>query len=239
MERRRFLFGTAAASTALLAGCSSSDGSTPGETTDESDDPETTAPEETTTSPDDGTTTEPDDGTPDDTPTPDPEPPETPTEIRNGSFEDDLSAWTVGRDLPSQPGDSEEPVDSSIGTTSGRASDGSSALRIGIDGSADDGTVWVKQTVDPEAVSTLRVDGYSEMESFNTILKLATYVGPEPEDGLTEADFDTTEKLADHEGWKTYEYDIDAGDGPVVVAVGLTIVWETGATGVLDNVRLE
>jgi hypothetical protein len=238
MERRRFLFGTAAASTALLAGCASSDGSTPGETTDGSDDPETTAPEDTTAAPDDGTTTEPDDGTPDDTPTPEPEPPESPAEIQNGSFEDDLSAWTVGRDLPSQPGDSEEPVDSSAGATSERASDGSSALRIGIDGSADDGTVWVQQTVDPEDVSTLRVDGYSEMKSFNTILKLATYVGPEPEDGLTEADFDTTEKLADHEGWKTYEYDIDAEDGPVVVAVGLTIVWETGATGVLDNVRL-
>ena len=97
MERRRFLIGTAAVSTLLLAGCSSSDGSTPEATSDDE-------------STDDGST-------PDDGPTPStPEAPTTdyPSEVLNGSFEDDLTEWTVGRDLPEDPNNSGQPVDSSV-----------------------------------------------------------------------------------------------------------------------------
>jgi len=210
VKRRYFLAGTASAA-AILAGCSGSDAS-PGTTDEPTDTPGS-----------DPTTTE---------------PPNEPMALANGSFESGLDSWTVGKDLPEKPGDSDEKVDSDVGVVTSQASDGASALEIFIDGSADDGTVWVQQEADLSDVSTLKVDGYSEQNSFNTILEVSTYTGPVPEDGLVETDFVTEPSLWDHEGWKTYEYDVDH-DGTGLVAVGLNIIWETGAAGILDNIRLE
>ncbi len=203
MKRRYFLAG-AAATAALVAGCSGSDAS-----------------------PDDSTTE-----------SPTTEPPDESATLVNGHFESELDGWTIGRDLPEKPGEEDEKVDSSVELTGEESSSGESALEIFIDGSADDGTVWVQQEVDLSEVSTLKVDGYSEQNSFNTVLQVATYAGPVPEDGLVETDFDREHSLWDHEGWKTYEYEVDH-DGTGLVAVGLNIVWETGAVGILDNVRLE
>ncbi|MEF8976893.1 MAG: hypothetical protein V5A21_11770, partial [Halapricum sp.] len=166
------------------------------------------------------------------------EPPAESASLENGGFESELEDWTVGKDLPEKPGESDEKVDSAVEVTNEQASDGESALQIFIDGSADDGTVWVQQQADLSEVSTLKIDGYSEQNSFNTVLQVATYAGPVPENGLVETDFDREHSLWDHEGWKTYEYDVEH-DGPGLVAVGLNIIWETGAAGILDNVRLE
>jgi len=221
VKRRHFLAGTAVTA-ALVAGCSGSDPSPA-----ESDDPtDTPGSDPTTTEP---PTTEP----------PTTEPPTTePMTLANGSFESGLDGWTIEKDLPADPNNPEKKVDSGVDVTPDRASDGDSALWISIDGSADDGTVWVQQEVDLSEVSTLAVDGYSEQTSFNTVLEVSTYAGPVPEDGLAETDFTTEHSLWDHEGWKTYEYDVDH-DGRGLVAVGLNIIWETGAAGILDNVRLE
>ena len=168
-------------------------------------------------------------------PTADQDEPEGPT---NPSFESDLEGWTIGKDLPADPSNSDQKVDSAVEVVTKQASDGESGLKLFIDGSADDGTVWVQQEVDLSEVSTLKVDGYSEQQSFNTVLQVATYAGPVPEDGLVETDFDREHSLWDHEGWKTYEYEVDH-DGPGLVAVGVNIIWETGAAGILDSVRLE
>ena len=226
MNRRHFLAGTVSTA-ALLAGCADSDGS-----------PETT--DDPTTDP----TTEPPTTEPPTTEPPTTEPPTTPSEpgepgsLANGSFESDLENWTIGKDLPEKPGESDEPVDSAVEVVTTQAVEGDQGLQIFIEGSADDGTVWVQQEVDLSEVSTLKVDGYSEQNSFNTVLEVATYTGHVPEDPLVETDFDTEHSLWDHEGWKTYEYEIDH-DGQGLVAVGLNIIWETNAAGILDNVRLE
>ncbi|QSG10132.1 hypothetical protein [Halapricum desulfuricans] len=173
---------------------------------------------------------EPSDDDPTDTSTPS-------DELVDGSFEYGLERWYVDTDLPDEPGNPGQKVDASV-TTADRASDGQQGIEIFIDGSADDGTVWVQQEVDLSEVSTLKVDGYSEQNSFTTVLQVATYTGPVPEDGLVETDFNRDHSLWDHEGWKTYEYDVDH-DGTGLVAVGFSIIWETGAAGVLDNVQLE
>ena len=106
-----------------------------------------------------------------------------------------------------------------------------------VDGSADDGTVWVGQGTDFGAVDALRVDCYSEEATFNLLAELAVYTGPMPEGGLSEDDFDTSEQTGDHTGWKTYEYPVEF-TGTGVVAVGMNVVWETTVERFFDEVRL-
>lgn len=154
----------------------------------------------------------------------------------NAGFEAGLDGWTVGRDLPTDP-NTGDPVASAAEVTDDRASDGAHALSLALDGSQDDGTIWVQQPVDLGAAESLAVDVYSQSESFNTLTKVAAYAGPRPENPLTEERFDTSRPVEDHAGWRTYEYAVDH-DGPGLVAVGITVVWETNVTRFLDAVRL-
>lgn len=153
------------------------------------------------------------------------------TGVANGSFENGLAGWTVDQDLPDQLG----PEGADSGTTTDRAAQGETALTLTLDGSHDDGTVWVQQQADLTNVNTLAVDAYSPEPSFNEVTQLAAYTGPTTP--LEETDFDRSEQVRDHEGWKTYEYQVDH-DGEGLVAVGISIVWETTATRFLDHVRL-
>lgn len=153
-------------------------------------------------------------------------------QIVNGSFEDGLTNWTVGKDLPEQLG----PDAAEAETSTELAADGETTLALTLDGSHDDGTVWVQQRADLTNVSTLKVDAYSPEPSFNEVTQMATYTGPVTE--LAEIDFDRSEQVRDHSGWKTYEYPVDH-DGEGLVAVGINIVWETTATRFLDHVRLD
>lgn len=224
MQRRHFLAGTAVA-TALLAGCAGTDAGT------------TTAPgSDTTTDPGDDTTTEPDDDTttePGDTTTDQP----VGAGVANGDFEDGLSHWTVGTDLPDDPNNPGQKVAAEATTTTAQAANGQHALELYIDGSQDDGTIWVQQAADLSTVDSLSVEVYSEQESFNTITKLAVYTGPAPEDGLSEGDFDTSRATETHEGWDGFEYEVDH-DGQGIVAVGISVVWETEVVRYLDAVTL-
>jgi len=168
---------------------------------------------------------------PNGTPTTDPAPP---SSLTNPSFESQLEGWTVGRDLPTDP-NTGDPVETDATTTDERANDGERSLALFIDGLQDDGTLWVQQPVDLSDAETLAFDVYSPSESFNTRAKVAAYAGPGGE--LAEEDFDTTAAADGHEGWNTFEYDVtSAAEG--IVAVGVSMVWETKLTTLLDNVRL-
>ncbi|MFB6295719.1 MAG: hypothetical protein ABEH66_02635 [Halobacteriales archaeon] len=261
MNRRRFL-GAFAAGLSTLAGCGSSGGPPEESPVDGPTDSPTRSPTHTRseTPTGDGTTPPTETQTPTDgaTPTPDRTPTGTPkgggtptrtpygggtptpapgAELENGSFEDGLRGWTVGRDLPADPNNPDRKVGSEADVTAHVASQGNQAVEFFLDGVADDGTIWVAQEADLAGVETLAVDGYSETESFNTVAKLAVYAGPVPGKGLAEADFDTERATEDHEGWKTYEYEV-SHDGPGLVAVGISVVWETGVRRQLDDVRL-
>jgi hypothetical protein len=139
--------------------------------------------------------------------------------------------------LPRDPDDPDRPVASTVEPSTAQASDGTRSVRMQLDGSADDGTVWVAQGADFGEVATLRVDCYSEEATFNLLAELAVYTGPMPEGGLSEADFDTGEQTGDHAGWKTYEYPVTF-TGTGVVAVGMNVVWETTVERFFDDVRL-
>ena len=161
-----------------------------------------------------------------------------PAELSNPSFEAGYRGWLVGRDLPTDP-NTGRPVASGTRIVSDPAVAGQRSLAVSIDGLQDDGTVWVQQAVDLSGADALSVAVHSPEESFNTLTKVAAYAGPRPARGrLREADFDTSAPVEDHAGWRVYEYDVTAS-GPGVVAVGISVVWETQVTRYLDDVRLE
>lgn len=178
------------------------------------------------------------DGSPEPTDTPT-DSPDVPSDLVNGGFENDWAGLTVGRDLPVDPNrKGDRKVASETGVTTRKATDGTTSLRLFIDGSQDHGTVWVQHPVDLSAYDYLAVD-YAVSMSFNVIRKAAVYAGPQPEKPLTEADFDTSSPLEglDTSSWKTLTFDIGY-DGPGLVAVGFSVVWETGIQTLLDHVRL-
>jgi hypothetical protein len=224
---------TGTALTALVAGCDDvSNSGTPTETQrtsagdDPTDSPAPSVPATETPTPDPVTETS----------TPGSDPGES---LENGSFEADWIAWTIGRHLPDDPNRPPgRKVASEAGVSTRHATDGTRACRLYIDGKQDDGTVWVQQSVDLSDAEYLAVD-YRVSESINEIRIAATYTGPVPDEPLTETDFDTERPLEGHDrpGWKTFTYEV-THDGPGLVAVGFTIVWETGAEVFLDDVRL-
>ncbi|MFB6130090.1 MAG: hypothetical protein ABEJ28_04615 [Salinigranum sp.] len=223
MRRRTFIAAVGSAGVAGFGGCSApptgDSGTRPSATTDR---PETPTPATT-----DGP------GTQSSAPTDRPS-----ARVRNPDFESGLDGWTPGRDVPTDP-NTGRPVASRVAVSSDRAASGDRSLALSIDGRQDDGTVWVQQRVDFSGVTALAVSVYAPGESFNTITKVAAYAGPTPAGGtLREELFDTTRPVEDHAGWKTYEYAVGA-DGAGLLAVGVSVVWETEVTRYLDDVRLK
>ena len=218
MNRRQLLGTLAAGAVVGVAGCETDDvpAIPPAETETESQQPPT------------------------ETQTPSAQTPMTPQPaLDNGSFEDGLTGWTVGRDLPTDPNAAgDQPVASDVSVSTDHAVDGAHSCALFLDGRQDDGTLWVQQRAALDDADRLAVDYYSEQESFNIITKAAAYAGPDPGRVLTESDFDTSAAIEDHAGWKTYECDI-SHDGIGLVAVGISVVWETELTRFLDNVRLQ
>ncbi|QRV17360.1 hypothetical protein JMJ58_19760 [Haloterrigena salifodinae] len=111
-------------------------------------------------------------------------------------------------------------------------------MALYIDGTADDGTIWVEQPVNVSRVRTVTVDVYSQQESFNRMSQVAFFAGKKPRSGLEESDFDREKDIEDHSGWKTYSYSVDDLSGTVTLAIGMNVVWETGVRRYFDDIRL-
>ena len=223
MHRRQLLTVAASSAAVAAAGCTGSGD----EPTDESDDPDDTNPNESDDTPQNGSDPE---ESPDDDPV---------AELTNGSFEDDLNEWTVGTDLPEEPGDSTEKVGHGAEVVTKNASEGSASVEFFLDGSADDGTIWVAQRADLSSTDAVLVDVYNDEKSFNILTQVAFYAGEKPSGELVEVDFNRENSIEGHSGWKTFRYDVSDIDGEATVAVGMNIIWETGVRHVFDNVRLE
>jgi hypothetical protein len=54
---------------------------------------------------------------------------------------------------------------------------------------------------------------------------------------LREADFDAERAIEDHAGWERFEYEA-SGEGEGIVAVGISVVWETEVARTIDDVSL-
>lgn len=215
MQRRTYVAGLGSALTAGIAGCStigSDDDSDGGNASDDEGDG----------NPSDG---DPSDGTEG-------------ADLVNGSFEDGLDGWTIGTDLPPVPGEESGTVDHGVSVRNGEAADGDAAVEFYVSGVADDGTIWVEQAVDLSDATAVELAAYSEQQSFNEIAKVAFFAGEKPDGGLEEADFDRDEHVEDHEGWKTYSYEVAEIDETVTLAVGMNVIWETEVRRLFDDVRL-
>ncbi|MDZ7702319.1 MAG: hypothetical protein U5J98_09800 [Halobacteriales archaeon] len=184
------------------------------------------------------------------------DPPPT-TGIEEG-FEDGLSPWEQGADVPEDPNDPGHPVAWRISRSTAQSAAGGASLRLALDGSQDDGTIWAyrRLPVTPGHAYeiSMRAEAWSPSESFNTIAHLVMYAGTEPptaEESFPSPGTNSSgagvqpagglrEPLNQVEGWRPYSFtwrtprlDTDA----VIVAVGISAVWETGMTYFVDEVR--
>jgi hypothetical protein len=162
-------------------------------------------------------------------------------DFREG-FESGLAGWTKGADVPQDPNRPGETVAWSIEVSAEEAFEGSSSARYDLDGTQDDGTIWLVRSFDADPGLhdvRLALRLWSESESFNTLARVAAYAGPVAP--AVEADFDTSETANQVAGWREYAYDFVAeagGDGRIHVALGISATWETLLTYYVDDVRV-
>jgi hypothetical protein len=122
--------------------------------------------------------------------------------------------------------------------------EGTASARFTLDGSQDDGTIWLTRPFDVAAEESFRVqltfDLWSASESFNTLANVAATAGSRPP--REENDFNLGQPANQSEGWRTYEYEFDVrsgSEGEIWVAFGISAVWETEMTYYVDDVRVE
>lgn len=160
-------------------------------------------------------------------------------------FEGDLSTWQMGADVPMDPNNPGNPVAWSIQASLDQAAEGNRSARFELDGSQDDGTIWLTRAFEVPANERIDVDLdfqlWNEGPSMaNTLIKVAAYAGPQPPEA--EGDFNTERPGNRVEGWDEYEYRFSAqssADGQIWVAFGISVVWETQVVYYIDDVNVE
>jgi hypothetical protein len=174
--------------------------------------------------------------------TPTAELPDLPIVLREG-FESGLEGWQTGADVPGDPNNPGQPVAWSIEASDEQAAAGQQSARFTLDGSQDDGTIWLARELAVPANAELRValslQLWSVSESFNTLANVAAYAGPQPPE--TEEDFDTSKPADLAEGWHRYDFTFPVhsdAQGRVWVAAGISVVWETEVTYFLDDLQI-
>lgn len=169
-------------------------------------------------------------------------PPNLPVVFHEG-FESGLEGWEQGADVPQDPNNPGQPVAWSIDASDEQAVEGTQSARFVLDGSQDDGTIWLARELqvpaDTELVIDLTFDLWSTSESFNRLANVAAYAGLYPPE--VETDFDTSQPANLAEGWQRYFYNFPVrsdAQGRLWVAVGISVVWETEVTYFIDGMQL-
>lgn len=158
-------------------------------------------------------------------------------------FEGDFGDWTADSHLPLDPNNPGELVDWKIELVSNVSFSGDKSVLLYIDGTQDDGTVWIerKLTLEPNTQKNFNVSFqvWSQSESFNTLAVIVGYAGSEnPE---VEEDFQILGSANEAEGWKTYSLNQQLQTdnlGDIHVALGFSVRWETDLTYFIDDVKI-
>jgi hypothetical protein len=150
------------------------------------------------------------------------------------SFERDFGGW--------QPRSDGIPPKWSVTRSTDLPFDGQWGLRYDIDGSRDDGTVWVQRRfpVPPGARTVeIRYWMWSEMEAIAGNWKIMGFAGAR--DPKTEFDFTKIGDTNLWRGWRQLSYSWRLPNDVtnyVVVALGLSVIWEVNRTDYFDLITV-
>jgi hypothetical protein len=149
------------------------------------------------------------------------------------SFEQDLGGWQ-----PDTDGRARRWL---ISRTAERAVDGRFSLAYYLDGTNDDGTIWIERTfpVPRDAAVTVHVSFwlYSPTQDYTGWPVVATAALANPS---READFRIVGRAGQRVGWAPYALEVrlwTGGATSVYVAVGISANWETIRTHHVDLVE--
>lgn len=182
------------------------------------------------------------------------------TETVETGFEDGLTLWTKNSDVPDDPNRPGKKVAWNITSSTERAHAGERSVNLTLDGSQDDGTIWITRPIGIEQGQRYRANvsvwAWSASESFNTIAHLVVSLGfkaPQAEEDFPPPGENSTGKanatsgglradLNQAEGWKRYSFQwtIPASEArELYAAVGISAVWETQMTYFVDDLTVE
>lgn len=184
-------------------------------------------------------------------------PSEPETATLSESFEDNPAEWHERAQVPEDP-NSNGTVAWSIEPSQRYASDGNTSMLYQIDGNQDDGTIWLQTNMSIQEGHrynvTMEADAWSNSESFNRLAQIVMLTGTElpqgetdfPQSGSTWTTDNRTagglrSDLDKKAGWKTYRYSWQTPEiqqDHLVVAVGITVVWETQLAYPIDNIQV-
>lgn len=158
-------------------------------------------------------------------------------------FENNLQGWTRDHFIDCEHDPEPCTFDWRISRSTQQAKGGSTSLKAYLDGTNDDGTIWLERRFDIGANADATVELsfwlWSEGQSdFNT-WPVVAFVGRRNPD--TESDFKIVGQTDQKAGWKRYELTRQVSAGPsgrVWVAFGFGATWETPRTYFLDSARV-
>jgi len=165
-----------------------------------------------------------------------------PLVVKEG-FESGFEEWEADADVPYDPNNPGQTVGWNITRSTDIAYSGQYAVQLFIDGSQDDGTIWLERRIvtsrNTQVLVTMSFWLYSEHESFNTIAAVVAYAGiRNPEE---ESDFEVLGAANQVAGWKQYKLETKVNtesDGELWVALGISVRWETVMTYYVDSVEI-
>jgi hypothetical protein len=159
--------------------------------------------------------------------------------VLSEGFEHGLGPWMEGSYLPLDPNTGRE-VEAGLQRTTERARSGDHSIVIAIDGTQDDGTVWISRWMEMDGPDELEISFhvYSMYESMNTIGCAVAFFGNDTPEA--EEQFTVLGPASSQKGWTLFNLRsyVNPVDGRAHVALGITVAWETHMTFWIDDVAV-
>jgi hypothetical protein len=157
------------------------------------------------------------------------------------SFENGLTQWTIGSEVPNDG--SGQPVAWNIELSTNQSVSATHSVLFTIDGRQDDGAIWIQHNLalQPNAQKNVTVTFqlWSLSESFNTVAVVIGYAGDKAPQ--SEGSFEVLGAANQVEGWKTYGFSAEVTadeSGNAYVALGIAVRWETSMSYFVDDVNV-